>query len=196
MDEQLRTQDAVAQRMRVRRRAMGSLDFETFQPRAVFEGERVVGIHQQVQNRARQLIEEFARSPPTRVRRGFGPAWLQCPAPRGAFARTLAADRAGGCQVRHRAALHARFTCAGRFLARQRKADPLRFPDLSLVIVKLMGSGEYVVEHARGEPIGHFGLAVRDYIALHGAQPPLSRPHHPAHGQGRAGRVALAPWAG
>ena len=26
---------------------------------AVFEGERVVGIHQQVQNRARQLIEEF-----------------------------------------------------------------------------------------------------------------------------------------
>jgi exoribonuclease-2 len=26
-----------------------------------------------------------------------------------------------------------------------------------------MGSGEYVVERPRGEPIGHFGLAVRDY---------------------------------
>ena len=26
-----------------------------------------------------------------------------------------------------------------------------------------MGSGEYVVERAQGEPIGHFGLALRDY---------------------------------
>jgi len=50
-----------------------------------------------------------------------------------------------------------------RFLARRRQADPLRFPDLSLVIVKLMDSGEYVVEVPRGEPIGHFGLALRDY---------------------------------
>ena len=59
LDGQLRTQDAVAQRMRARRRALGSLDLETFQPRAVFDGERVVDIRQQVQNRARQLIEEF-----------------------------------------------------------------------------------------------------------------------------------------
>jgi exoribonuclease-2 len=49
------------------------------------------------------------------------------------------------------------------FLARRHKADPLRFPDLSLVVVKLMGSGEYVVESPGGPPIGHFGLAVRDY---------------------------------
>ena len=51
----------------------------------------------------------------------------------------------------------------GAFLARRRKADPVRFPDLSLVIVKLMGRGEYVVEQPGGEPIGHFGLALRDY---------------------------------
>ena len=43
------------------------------------------------------------------------------------------------------------------------KSDPLRFPDLSLVIVKLMGAGEYVVERPGETPIGHFGLAVRDY---------------------------------
>jgi exoribonuclease II len=49
------------------------------------------------------------------------------------------------------------------FLAARRKADPLRFPDLSLVIVKLMGAGEYVVELPGKEPVGHFGLAVRDY---------------------------------
>jgi exoribonuclease-2 len=50
------------------------------------------------------------------------------------------------------------------FLAKRRAADPLRFPDLSLTIVKLMGSGEYVVERPGEAPIGHFGLAVRDYM--------------------------------
>ena len=49
------------------------------------------------------------------------------------------------------------------FLARRRKADPDRFPDLSLVIVKLMGAGEYVVERPGGSVAGHFGLAVKDY---------------------------------
>src|SRR4029078_5920074 len=49
------------------------------------------------------------------------------------------------------------------FLVRRRKADPLRFPDLSLAIVKAMGAGEYVVEARGAAPNGRFGLAVRDY---------------------------------
>ena len=35
--------------------------------------------------------------------------------------------------------------------------------DLSLLVIKMMGAGEYVVEMPGQEPIGHFGLAVRDY---------------------------------
>ncbi|MEZ5717837.1 MAG: RNB domain-containing ribonuclease [Burkholderiaceae bacterium] len=163
MDEQLRTQDAVAQRMRVRRRAMGSLDFETFQPRAVFEGERVVGIHQQVQNRARQLIEEFMIATNTCTARFL--AQHGCNALRRVVRSPERWLRIVQVAAKYGTVLPS--TPDSRalegFLARQRKADPLRFPDLSLVIVKLMGSGEYVVEHARGEPIGHFGLAVRDY---------------------------------
>jgi exoribonuclease R len=49
------------------------------------------------------------------------------------------------------------------FLAKRRAADPERFPDLSLSIVKLIGRGEYAVGRA-GRPVeGHFGLAVHDY---------------------------------
>jgi exoribonuclease-2 len=129
----------------------------------VFDGERVVDIRQQVQNRARQLIEELMI------------ATNEC------TARFLAS--AGGASLRRVvrsperwlriAAVAAKFgeslpkqpdsRALEAFLARRHKADPLRFPDLSLVIIKLMGSGEYVVEQPGGPPIGHFGLAARDY---------------------------------
>jgi exoribonuclease R len=49
------------------------------------------------------------------------------------------------------------------FLVREKEVDPVRFPDLSLAVIKLMGAGEYVAERP-GEPTsGHFGLAVSDY---------------------------------
>lgn len=49
------------------------------------------------------------------------------------------------------------------FLIKERAADPLHFPDLSLTIVKLLGRGEYVVK-TPGLPVeGHFALAVNDY---------------------------------
>jgi exoribonuclease-2 len=163
MEDQLRTQDALAQQLRARRHALGSLDLETFQPRALFEGEQVVDIRQQVQNRARQLIEEVMI------------------ATNGCTARYLAAQ--GGASLRRVVRSPERWLrivgvakdygevlpdepdskALEAFLAKQHRIDPLRFPDLSLVIVKLMGRGEYVVEVPGGAPIGHFGLAVRDY---------------------------------
>jgi exoribonuclease-2 len=38
----------------------------------------------------------------------------------------------------------------------------VRFPDLSLSVVKLLGRGEYVLAHSDNDE-GHFGLAVTDY---------------------------------
>lgn len=163
MDIQLRAQDAVAQQLRMRRHATGSLELETFQPRAVFEGEKVIDIRQQVQNRARQLIEEVmiaTNGCSARFLESQGGAsmrrvvrsperWLRIAEVAKSYGETLPGEPDSK-------ALEA-------FLAKRHKADPLRFPDLSLVIVKLMGSGEYVVETPGGPPIGHFGLAVRDY---------------------------------
>jgi len=49
------------------------------------------------------------------------------------------------------------------FLIERRTADPVTFPDVSLAVVKLLGSGEYALD-VPGQPSpGHFGLAVKDY---------------------------------
>ena len=163
MEAQLRTQDSVAQQLRARRRTEGSLEFKTFQPHAVFEGDRVVDIRQQEQNRARQLIEEVmiatngctarylaSRSVASLRRVVRSPErWLRIVGVAKEYGEVLPPEPDSK-------ALEA-------FLAARHKADPLRFPDLSLVIVKLMGRGEYVVETPGDVPIGHFGLAVRDY---------------------------------
>jgi exoribonuclease-2 len=50
-----------------------------------------------------------------------------------------------------------------QFLVTAKAADPLRFPDLSLSVIKLLGAGEYVVELPGDSAAGHFGLAVKDY---------------------------------
>ena len=163
MDAQLRTQDGVAQQLRARRRAQGALEFETFQPKAVFDGEQVVDIRQPEHNRARQLIEELMI------------------ATNGCAARFL--DSHGCSSLRRVVRSPERWQrivdvasdkgeilpaepdalALEKFLAKQRRTDPLRFPDLSLVIVKLMGAGEYVVNTPGSEPVGHFGLALKDY---------------------------------
>ena len=163
MDEQIRTQDSVAQQLRARRREQGSLEFQTFQPRAEFEGDQVVAIRQQVQNRARQLIEEFmvaTNGVTARFLVGKKRASIRrvVKSPeRWARIAEVAAER--GWQLPP----EPNSLALEQFLAAERARDPLRFPDLSLIIVKLMGRGEYVVERPGGPTIGHFGLAVRDY---------------------------------
>lgn len=49
------------------------------------------------------------------------------------------------------------------FLRRRRQADPAGFADLSLAVVKLLGSGEYVADLPGADAPGHFGLANGDY---------------------------------
>ena len=163
MDQQLRTQDSVAQQLRANRREQGALEFQTLQPRAEFDGEQVVAIRQQVQNRARQLIEEFMVATNGVTARFLAgkkrPAIRRVVRSPERWARIAEVAAERGWQLPpdpDSAALE-------QFLAAERRRDPLRFPDLSLVIVKLMGRGEYVVERPGGPAIGHFGLAVRDY---------------------------------
>ena len=59
MDEQIKMQDSLAQQLREKRYLSGSLHLQIFQPKAIFEGDNIIGIAEQVQNRGRQLIEEL-----------------------------------------------------------------------------------------------------------------------------------------
>ena len=61
-----------------------------------------------------------------------------------------------------------------QFLLQRRAADPDRFADLSLSVVKLLGRGEYVVEQPNEPTPDHFGLAVDDYTAFDRAQPAIA----------------------
>ncbi len=163
MATQLRLQDAMAQRLRALRHAQGSLEFESSQPRAVFEGSRVVDLQQQVQNRARQLIEELmiaTNGCTARYLSSRGQASLRrvVRSPeRWQRIVTVAHDRG------HTLPAEPDSKALSVFLAEQHRKDPRHFQDLSLIIVKLLGSGEYTVESPQMEPVGHFGLAVRDY---------------------------------
>ena len=163
MDAQLKVQDRVAQILRERRHEQGALELETIEPRAVFDGNAIVDLKVEALNRARVLIEDFmiaangvtarylqAKGIPSLRRVVRSPErWQQIVAVAKDFGENLPPEPDS-------VALEA-------FLAKRRKADPLRFPDLSLVIVKLMGAGEYIVEKPGQAAIGHFGLAVRDY---------------------------------
>ena len=161
--EQLRLQDELAQALRARRHERGALELETIEPRAVFENDSLVDLRVQEKNRARELIEDFmiaANGATARFLQSKGIASLRrvVRSPeRWQKIVAVAAEQGGRLPPEpDAAALEA-------FLMERRRADPLRFPDLSLVIVKLMGAGEYVVERPGQKAEGHFGLAVRDY---------------------------------
>jgi len=161
--EQLRMQDAIAQVLRTRRHEQGALDLETIEPKAVFDDDAIVDLRIQEKNRGRQLIEDFmiaANGVTARFLAGRGLSSLR---------RVVRSPERWQKIVEVAAQRGTRLPpepdsrALEEFLAAQRRADPLRFPDLSLVIVKLMGAGEYVVERPGQTAVGHFGLAVRDY---------------------------------
>ena len=163
MDAQLRAQDVIAQKLRAKRREQGALEFETLQPKAVFDGDQVVDLSLQAHNRARQLIEELmiATNQATAhflTAKGFASLHRVVRSPERWLRIVDVAKELGEALPPEPDS-----KALEGFLVRRRAADPLRFPDLSLTIVKLMGAGEYVIDKPGSAGIGHFGLAVHDY---------------------------------
>ena len=163
LDANIRTQDLVAQKLKASRHEHGALDLETIQARPVFANEQIRDLDVDKKNRARELIEDFMI-----LANGVTARYLMAkkvPSLR----RVVRSPKRWERIVEVASHLGFRLPPAPdpkaltQFLAIRRSADPLRFPDLSLTIVKLMGAGEYVVELPGKESLGHFGLAVQDY---------------------------------
>lgn len=161
--ENLKVQDRTADRMRDLRHEHGALDLETIEARPVFSDGNVVDLRQERRNNARMLIEDFMIAANGVTARYLSQHRL--PSIRRVVRSPERWDRIEKIAEERGERLppDPDAPALEAFLRRQKKADPLRFPDLSLAIVKAMGAGEYVVEMPGEKPIGHFGLAVRDY---------------------------------
>ena len=161
--ENLKLQDKIADAMRELRHQHGALDLETIEPRAVMKNGQVVDLMAEARNNAKNLIEDFMIAANGVTARFL--ASNKLPSLRRIVRSPERWDRIEKIAEEHgdRLPPEPDAKALEDFLVRQRKADPVRFPDLSLAIVKAMGAGEYVVESPGDAPIGHFGLAVKDY---------------------------------
>lgn len=161
--EQLRLQRKAAERLHKYRQAKGALEFESIESQAVVVDGEVKDIRSVRPNSARRLIENFMVAANVEM------------------AEFLEAHRIAS--IRRVVKVPARWEgivkiaaefdellpptpdqpALARFLEKRRNADRERFPDLSLSIIKLIGSGLYIVERPGEDAGGHFGLAVSDY---------------------------------
>ena len=175
----LRLQDRAADRMRAVRHEHGALDLETIEARPVFADGSIIDLRQERRNNARMLIEDLMIGANGVTARFLSEHKL--PSIRRVVRSPERWDRIEKIASDHGEKLppDPDAKALEEFLIRQRKLDPIRFPDLSLMIVKAMGAGEYVVEMPGDKPIGHFGLAVRDYT--HSTAPNRRYPDLIAH---------------
>ena len=162
--ENLRIQDRVARQLKALRHEHGALDLLTLEARPVFAGDEIQDLRLEERNRAKEIIEDFmiaANGVTARFLHG-----RKIPSLRRMVRSPKRWGRIVEIAAQHNSKLPPEpdSRALASFLAERKAADPLRFPDLSLSIIKLLGPGEYVLELPQETAPGHFGLAVKDYM--------------------------------
>ena len=163
LDEILRLQDKAAQSLKALRHAQGALSLETIEANPVFDGDQLRSLETEEKNRAKELIEDFMVAA-----NGVTARYLSAkafPSLRRVVRTPKRWERIVAIASEHKLSLPDRPDSGAleEFLVKAKAADPIGFPDLTLAVIKLLGSGEYVAEHPEGNAPGHFGLAVKDY---------------------------------
>ncbi|HEV3511319.1 MAG TPA: RNB domain-containing ribonuclease, partial [Candidatus Sulfotelmatobacter sp.] len=161
LQQQLKLQDQVAQQLRTQRYQHGALNLQTDELHPLILNEQVIDVVQQQKNRATELIEDFMVAANGVVARR-----LENVSSLRRIVRTPERwDRIVQLAATKGEKLPAQpdSKALNDFLLRRKAADPDHFADVSLIVIKLIGPGEYVLERAGETAPGHFGLAVQDY---------------------------------
>jgi VacB/RNase II family 3'-5' exoribonuclease len=162
LQAQLKLQSEAAQHLCEARHRRGALDFDRVEAEAVVSNGDVRDLKIRRRNKATQLIEDFmiaanevmaqtlAHAGSSSIRRvvKIPKRWPRIV--------TLAAEYGAKLPAEPDSA------ALNRFLLDLHDSDSDHYEDISLAIIKLMGSGEYVFANAGVQP-GHFALAVADY---------------------------------
>lgn len=161
--EQIRLQDEASQRIQVNFYNKGALGIDSSEVKAEIVDGKVVGMHVDAQNRAKDLVKfsmmaanmtsmqvlEAAEMPTLRRIVKTPEKWDKIVDLAKKFGTKLPSD--------------ANAKALNNFLESRKAAEPDKFEELCQKVVRLVGRGEYVVS-TPGEPIeGHFCLAVTDY---------------------------------
>jgi VacB/RNase II family 3'-5' exoribonuclease len=163
LPENLRVQDRAARKIKNLRHVHGALSLETIEARPIFEGDALRDLKAEGPNRAKDIVEDFMIAANGVTARYLSSRAL--PSIRRVVHAPERWDRIVEIAAEHDFTLPADpdSEALEKFLTKEKTADPLRFPDLSLAVIKLMGAGEYASELPGSVAPGHFGLAVKDY---------------------------------
>jgi VacB/RNase II family 3'-5' exoribonuclease len=161
--ENLRAQDRTAQNLKQLRHDRGALSLETIEAKPIFDGDQIRDLEGEQKNRAKELIEDFMIAANGVTARYL--AARKSPSIRRVVRTPKRWDRIVELAQEHKFRLpdNPDSVALDAFLVKEKAADPLRFPDLSLAVIKLLGAGEYIAERPGDAAPGHFGLAVQDY---------------------------------
>ena len=169
LKDQILLQADGARSLRKKRMEQGALDLETIEPQPVVDGDKVRDLVVLKPNMARKVIEEFMVAANRTMVAYLGKAgvpmiqrvvrvpkyWDEIMLTAASYGDTLPPSP----DVK----------ALANFLKNRKEADPERFPDLSLTIIKLLGPGEYIPLEPGAPSTGHFSMAVTDYT--HGTAP-------------------------
>ncbi|MDD1670593.1 MAG: RNB domain-containing ribonuclease [Methanomicrobiales archaeon] len=163
LEAQLRLQLEASRLLKKYRMEQGALELDTLEPKVVVEEGRVCRLVAPRKNPAGHLIEDFMIAANGTMVARLEEAGIPM------VQRVVRVPKHWDGIVETAALYHERLPeepdakALSEFLVRQKRADPTRFPDLSLTIVKLLGRGEYLPLLPGQPPYGHFGLAVTHY---------------------------------
>jgi exoribonuclease-2 len=163
LERQLAIQNEARQRLHSRHQNFGQLNLQTVEARPVVQGEKVIDLELVEPNPARDIIERLMISANIVVSKFL--EMKAVPSLRRVVKTPERWDRIVELAKIYGVHLPASPSVKDlqHFLAGRKQADPLRFPDLSLTVVKLLGAGEYVVKRPGCSEPGHFALAIHDY---------------------------------